>query len=104
MSPPRRIDSIPGRAALALLLCALCTCAWARKSDRLQPMDVHADHRDTSLADDGVSTLTGNVIVTQGTLVVNADKAVITRKNGDISYAVLTGNPVKLKQDDENGE
>ena len=28
----------------------------------------------------------------------------ITRKDGDISYAVLTGNPVHLKQEDENGD
>jgi lipopolysaccharide export system protein LptA len=104
MSLPRRIDSVPGRAVLALVLCALCTCAWARKSDRQQPMDIHSDHGDMSVEDDGVSILTGNVIVTQGTLEIHADKAVITRKDGDISYAVLTGNPVHLKQDDENGE
>ena len=104
MSLNRKTDSVPGRVMLALLLCALCTCAWARKSDRQQPMDVHSDHGDMSVADDGVSILTGNVIVTQGTLVITADKAVITRKNGDISYAVLTGNPVHMKQDDENGD
>ena len=104
MSPPRSIDSIPGRALLALVLCALCTCAWARKSDRQQPMDVKADYQDSSLADNGVTTLKGNVVMTQGTLVINADKAVITRKDGDMSLAVLTGNPVTLKQLDENGE
>ena len=104
MSPPRSIDSIPGRAVLALLLCTLCTCAWARKSDRQQPMDVKADYQDSSLADNGVTTLKGNVVMTQGTLVINADKAVITRKDGDMSLAVLTGNPVSLKQLDENSE
>ena len=92
------------RAAMVLLLCALAASAWARKSDRLKPMDVNADHSDTSLADDSVSTLTGNVVVTQGTMVIHADKAVITRKDGDISRALLTGAPVSLKQDDENGE
>jgi lipopolysaccharide export system protein LptA len=93
------------RVALVLLLCMLAAGgAWARKSDRQKPMDVTADHSDTSLADDSVSTLTGNVVVTQGTMVIHADKAVITRKDGDISRAVLTGAPVSLKQDDENGE
>ncbi|HTD28014.1 MAG TPA: lipopolysaccharide transport periplasmic protein LptA [Xanthomonadaceae bacterium] len=104
MSLSRSIDSRGGRAVLALLLCALCTSAYARKSDRKQPMDVHSDNGDMSVEDDGVSILTGNVIVTQGTLLITADKAVITRKNGDISYAVLTGNPVHLKQEDENGD
>ncbi len=97
-------SSIPVRAALVLLLCALATGAMARKSDRQKAMDVNADHSDTSLADDSVSTLTGNVVVTQGTMVIHADKAVITRKDGDISRALLTGAPVSLKQDDENGE
>ena len=104
MSPPRNIDSLRTRALLALLLCALCGNAWARKSDRQQPMDVNADHSEASLADDGVTTLTGNVVMTQGTLQINADKAVITRKDGDMSRAVLTGNPVHLKQMDENNE
>jgi lipopolysaccharide export system protein LptA len=92
------------RTVLALILCALCASASARKSDRQQPMDVNADHSEASLADDGVTTLTGNVVMTQGTLQINADKAVITRKDGDMSYAVLTGNPVRLKQLDENNE
>ncbi len=100
----RNTDSIPARVALALLLCALCTSAWARKSDRQQAMDVHSDHGDMSIGADGVSTLTGNVIVTQGTMEIHADKAVITRKDGDITFVVLTGNPVHLKQQDENGE
>jgi len=82
----------------------LCADASARKSDRQQPMDVNADHSEASLADDGVTTLTGNVVMTQGTLQINADKAVITRKDGDMSYVVLTGNPVHLKQLDENNE
>ncbi len=93
-----------GRAVLALLLCVLCTSASARKNDRQQPMDVNADHSEASLADDGITTLTGNVVMVQGTLQINADKAVITRKDGDMSRAVLTGNPVHLKQLDENNE
>jgi lipopolysaccharide export system protein LptA len=105
MRPSTAVDSRHFRIALALLLCALAAGnALARKSDRGKPMDVTADHSDTSLADDSVSTLTGNVVVTQGTMVIHADKAVINRKGGDISRAVLTGAPVSLKQDDENGE
>ena len=105
MRPSIRTDSPVVRTALVLLLCAFAASgAWARKTDRSKPMDVTADHSDTSLADDSVSTLTGNVVVTQGTMVIHADKAVITRKDGDISRALLTGAPVSLKQDDENGE
>ena len=104
MRPSITVNTFPARAAIVLLLCAVCTGAWARSSDRQQPMDVQADHSDTSLSDNGVSTLTGNVVITQGTMIINADKAVITKKAGDISLAVLTGGPVSLKQNDENGE
>ena len=105
MRPSKNIDSPFVRVALVLFICVFAAGgAFARKSDRQKPMDVTADHSDTSLADDSVSTLTGNVVVTQGTMVIHADKAVITRKDGDISRAVLTGAPASLKQDDENGE
>ncbi|MBS0212500.1 MAG: lipopolysaccharide transport periplasmic protein LptA [Proteobacteria bacterium] len=110
MFPERSIDragrgrAIPARLLLALLLACACTGAWAKKADRQQPMDVHADHSDADLNDNGVSILTGNVIMTQGTLEIRSDKAVITRKDGQMTRVVLTGNPVHMKQLDENDE
>jgi lipopolysaccharide export system protein LptA len=104
MFPRQKTDFIPCRIALALFLALLCAGAEAKKSDRLQPMDSHSDRLDGNLADDGVSILTGNVIMTQGTLEIRSDKAVITRKDGEMSYVVLTGNPVHIKQLDENDE
>lgn len=104
MSPSRNIDSTALRILLVIALALACAGAWAKKADRQQPMDVHADHLDGNLADDGVSVLTGNVVMTQGTLEIRSDKAVITRSNGDMSRAVLTGNPVHMKQLDENNE
>ena len=104
MFPAKRIDSAACRIAVALMLGLLAGSAFAKKSDRQQPMDAHADHLDGDLNDDGVSILTGNVIMTQGTLEIRSDKAVITRKDGDMTTAVLTGNPVHMKQLDENNE
>lgn len=111
MSQSKNTDSAHPRrrpvfavALIAALLALACNGAWAKKADRQQPMDVHADHLDGDLTDDGVSVLTGNVIMTQGTLEIRSDKAVITRKNGEMSRAVLTGNPVHMKQLDENSE
>src|SRR5207253_2395651 len=104
--PPKRNDAslVAARLALTVLVAFACAGAQAKKTDRQQPMDVHADHLDGNLADDGVSILTGNVIMTQGTLEMRSDKAVITRKDGEMSRAVLTGNPVHMKQLDENNE
>lgn len=111
MSQPRSPDRSAGRrrgalaTVLAIALLALAgSGAWAKKADRQQPMDVQSDHLDGDLSDDGVSVLTGSVVMTQGTLEIRSDKAVITRKDGQMSRAVLTGNPVRMKQMDENNE
>ena len=86
-------------AASTLALAALLPLALqAKSSDRNAPMDVEADRTDATLDDNSESILTGNVRITQGTLDVGADRAVIHRKNGDISQVVLTGAPATLKQ------
>ena len=90
-------------AVLGVLL-AVSPLANGKSSDRKQPMDVAADRTDAMLGDDSDSTLYGNVKITQGSLEVDADKAVIHRKGGDISQVVLTGSPATLRQTADNGE
>lgn len=93
------------KVASSLLLSALLSfSAQGKSTDRNQPMDVEADHTDALLGDDSDSTLTGNVRITQGTLEVTADKAIIHRKAGDIATITLTGMPATLKQVADNGE
>lgn len=99
--------SSPGLHALGLaaLLLLPALSAQARTSDRNQPMDVGADHSDCSVASDtGPCVLTGNVKITQGTLVINSSKADIKRTDGEISYVVLTGSQVTLKQELDDGK
>jgi lipopolysaccharide export system protein LptA len=92
-------------AAKLLLLAALLPfVAQAKTSDRDQPMDVNADHTTANVTQDGDAVLTGNVIITQGTMRVTADRAVIKRKDGDIDEIVLTGGPSTLSQVNDNGE
>lgn len=92
-------------ALSSLLLVALLSLgAQAKTTDRNAPMDIEADRTDAMLGDDSESVLTGSVKITQGSLEVNADRAVIHRKAGDISQVVLTGAPATLKQVADNGE
>jgi len=92
-------------ALSSLLLVALLPLgAQAKTTDRNAPMDIEADRTDAMLGDDSESVLTGSVKITQGSLEVNADRAVIHRKAGDISQVVLTGAPATLKQVADNGE
>lgn len=94
----------PAALSFALLLLALASPAFARSSDRQQPMDIDAANMDALLEDNAVSTLVGNVRIRQGSLEVDADKAEVHRVGGEIDRIVLTGSPVRLRQVSDQGE
>lgn len=91
------------KALLLAVLIATCGPAAARSSDRAQPMFVEANRQDCGLGDTSQCILTGNVLITQGSLNISAVKAVVDKANGDPSRAVLTGAPVVLKQTMDDG-
>ncbi len=78
--------------------------ALGKSSDRNQPMDVQADSTNALMEDNSDSTLNGNVVITQGTLEIKSDRAIIHRSKGDIDKVTLTGGPVVMKQVNDNGE
>lgn len=98
-------NSIRAIAPLAGLIgLVLAGVVAAKSSDRNQPMDVEADRTDAMLTDDSDSTLSGNVRITQGSLDISSDTAVIQRKGGDISRVTLLGAPARMRQVSDNGE
>lgn len=88
-------------AAIALLLAP--GAAEARSSDRRQPMDIDGGAADYSVDDNRPTIISGGVTITQGTLRIQAARAEISMRNGDPSRAVLTGSPVRLSQQLDNG-
>ena len=93
-------------AAKALLLLAALACtdqALARSSDRNQPMDLEASHQDCSGDDAGPCVFAGNVRIVQGTLDIRAARADVQRGDGDIRRVILSGSPVQLSQQLDNG-
>jgi lipopolysaccharide export system protein LptA len=106
MSMPRsRRASTSARFALAAAVLGLLAAqpALARKSDRQQEMHVAAKHFDGFQKPDSISTLTGNVVITQGTLkATGAQAKVYFDAESQISRVVITGNPAHLEQLDEN--
>jgi lipopolysaccharide export system protein LptA len=106
MSMPRsRRTSARARFALAAAVLGLLAAqpALARKSDRQQEMHVAAKHFDGFQKPNSVSTLTGNVVITQGTLkATGAQAKVYFDAESQISRVVITGNPAHLEQLDEN--
>jgi len=88
-------------AALAAI--AVADPALARSSDRNQPMDLVSDSSDCTVDGSGVCHFNGNVRITQGTLTISAARADLHRAAGDLSRTVLTGAPVVLKQQMDDG-
>jgi lipopolysaccharide export system protein LptA len=106
MSMPRsRRASTSARFALAAAVLGLLAAqpALARKSDRQQEMHVAAKNFDGFQKPNSVSTLTGNVVITQGTLkATGAQAKVYFDAESQISRVVITGSPAHLEQLDEN--
>ena len=101
------MQSIPDRFAqnlprLVLALALLCAAqAHALQTDRQQPLEVNADTTDGILGD-GVTTLSGNVEIRQGTLLIQADRAEVDKADGKVRQIVLRGNTATLQQEIES--
>lgn len=84
--------------AAALLAAALvASSAHAEKADRDKPIQLEAD---TMEVDDivKVSTYTGNVRLSQGTLLILADKLVVSQDAQGFSKGIAYGNPASFRQ------
>lgn len=83
-------------AVLALAL-ALPVGAWAEKADRTKPLEVEADGKQTGQAnlDKHRYTLNGNVVITQGTLRIKADKVELYEDARGNQQAAAIGSAAK---------
>ena len=102
-STPRSRRASANAAWLVLGLLALSP-AFAKQSDRDQPMQVDAKHFDGFQKPNTVSTLTGSVVIRQGSLkATGAEAKVYFDGQSQINRVVITGNPAHLEQLDDNG-
>ena len=89
------------RALPALLLTAtmlLAAPAAALDSDRRQPVQLDADHAQMNNAT-GVGVYTGNVVMTQGTMKITADKMTIhTTPAGEVRRVIAEGDMATFRQ------
>lgn len=77
--------------------------AQARSSDRNQPMDLNADSYVGGVSGTDPHIYTGNVEITQGSLNIRATRAEIHMRNGDPHQIILTGSPVVMSQELDDG-
>ena len=75
----------------------------ALEGDASEPVTIESN---SGFFDDkkGVSIYTGEVIIIQGSLRLDADKVVVHMQNREIQKLVATGKPVKFKQTPEEGK
>lgn len=91
--PKLRYSLILGGLALA----SMSNQAAAESADRDKPIDLEAD---SVKVDDArqTSTYIGNVILTQGTLIIHADKLIVTEDKEGFQHSTSLGNPTTFKQ------
>ena len=74
------------------------TSVFGLASDREQPIQIEADK---ATIDDlkGIAIYEGNVVITQGTIRINAAKVTLTyTQKQDLKQVVAVGDPVRFKQ------
>ncbi len=81
----------------------LSPLVFALQEDTNQPISIESN---SGFYDDknGVSIYTGDVIIIQGSMRLEADKLVVYLDNREIQKMVATGEPVKFKQTPEVGK
>jgi lipopolysaccharide export system protein LptA len=83
--------------ALALCVAAASPCALAERADKDKPVNIESESVDL---DDGKreGNFLGNVQLTQGTLLIKADKIVIKQDKNGFQYGIAYGKPASFRQ------
>jgi lipopolysaccharide export system protein LptA len=91
------------RSCAALMLILALPCAHAKTGDRNQPMNTTQDSVNGFNAPNTMTTLTGHVVVTQGSMKATGDIAyVYLDADTQVSRIVMKGNPAHIQQLDDN--
>lgn len=80
--------------------------ALALKNDSNQPINVISDNQSLDM-EKSIVTFTNNVVITQGSILIKADKVIITRppeKSNKKETVEAFGNPVSFQQTLDNGK
>ncbi|WP_105900797.1 lipopolysaccharide transport periplasmic protein LptA [Vibrio gangliei] len=88
------------------LLCALIPAAsWALTSDQKQPIHITSDSQDLDMKSNKV-TFTGNVKLTQGSILLTSDKLIVFRnaKTGELTEIQGYGKPSHFSQKTDDGK
>ena len=74
---------------LTIVVCLLSTISWALDSDRGQPLEISADQAELNEGE-GFSIYSGNVVITQGTMNIEASSVKVTFNDDGIETLLAT--------------
>lgn len=85
------------RLLLAALILLYTSTGFAERADRDKPLHLSSDQM---LIDDAqqISTFTGNVQMTQGTMLIRGDKIVVTQDKEGFKHGTAYGNTASFRQ------
>jgi lipopolysaccharide export system protein LptA len=92
------------RLALVALPLFAAGIAHAEKADREKPISFSAEQPAEVDFDKRVGTLRGNVVITQGTLTIHADRIDFKQNADDSLSATAFGNPVNFRQKKDDSD
>jgi lipopolysaccharide export system protein LptA len=97
----------PSRLTLGMLAIALataCSLAHGEKADRDKPINFSAEQPAEVDFEKRIGTLRGNVVITQGTITIRADR-IDFKQNADNSLsATAYGNPVSFREKKDDSD
>lgn len=76
---------------------------FARTDDFSKPIDVKADRSEFD-EKAGVQSLIGNVLITQGSMKISAERITVTLEDNKLSVIKGEGSPIKFSQENDAGE
>lgn len=82
---------------LAAAALAIPMLAHGLATDKDKPIELNADSAELDQTT-GTSVYTGNVVITQGSLKVNADKVTVYTADGGVQRIVGVGSPARFRQ------
>jgi len=91
------------RLLIVILFTMVCVSANAERADRDEPVNVEADSVEIDDQKQEAVFL-GNVVLTQGTLMLKADRIVVKQNESGFQSGIATGKPAYFRQKREGSD
>ena len=99
----RSAATLPLYCLLSILTLALPSMSIGLESDRDQPIQIESDRAEFRELE-GLTIYSGNVKMSQGSILLMADEVAIHSKDGNVSHLTATGNRAYYEQLPAAGE